>query len=76
MLYSVVLVSPVLQHESAINIHLSPPLDLPPPLSHPPLLVITKHRAELCPAASPELSVLHVVVYLCPCYRALVLNDE
>ena len=50
--------------------HISSLLCLPPILPIPPLQVITKHRADLpvlC-AASHQLSILHLVVYICPCH--------
>ena len=41
-----------------------------PPISIPPLEVITEHQAELLcyRAASQWLFILHMVVYICPCY--------
>ena len=50
--------------------HISSLLRLPPILPIPHLWVVTKHRADLLcyVAASHELSVLHLVVYICPCH--------
>ena len=44
---------------------------VPPTLPIPPRQVVTKHRADLplCyGAASHQLSILHLVVYICPCH--------
>ena len=46
-------------------------LNLPPiPLPHPNPQVITEHWAELLcyTAASHQLSILHMVMYICQCY--------
>ena len=51
--------------------HIPSLLRFPPTLPIPPLQVVTKHRADLplCyAAASHQLSILHLVVYLCQCY--------
>ena len=71
LLYSVVLVSAIDQHESAIGIHVSPPswTSLPPPtLSHPSshraLDLNSLHHTE----NSPWLSILHMVMYMFQCY--------
>ena len=54
--------------------HIPSILRLPPTLPIPPLQVVTKHQADLpvlcsCfPLAIYQLSILHLVVYTCPCY--------
>ena len=68
MLYSIVLVSAIPQHESSIGIPMSPPSHLPP---HPTPLGC--HRApDLSSlhhtANSHWLSVLHMVTYMFQCY--------
>ena len=71
MLYNIVLVSAIHQHESAIGIHMSSPMNLPP-TSHPfppcrllqsPSLSSLSHTAN-----SHWLSILHMVVYMLLCY--------
>ena len=66
------LVSAVHQHEPAIGIHMSPPswTSLPPPTSsHPSRLPQSPSLSSLSHAAnSHRLSVLHMVVYMFPCY--------
>ena len=46
MLYSIVLVSAIYQHESAIGIHTSPRSHRPPTSHPPPLSVVTEPRFE------------------------------
>ena len=50
--------------------HIPSLLRLPPTLPIPPLQVVTKHELiSLCYAgASHQLSILHLVVYICPCH--------
>ena len=47
MLYNVVLVFTIQQHESAVSIHVPPPLGPPSRRPIPPLQVITEPQAEL-----------------------------
>ena len=50
--------------------HIPSLLRLPPTLPIPPLQVVTKHKLiSLCyAAASHQLSILHLVVYICQCH--------
>ena len=71
LLYKVLLVSAIQQCTWAIIIHISPPSPSPVP----PILVITEARlGSLCYiAASPQLSVLYMVAYIC---RRCFLNSS
>ena len=49
--------------------HISSLLHLPPTLPFPPLQVVTKHQADLPVLCGCfPLSILHLVVYICPCH--------
>ena len=49
--------------------HISSLLRLPPTLPIPPLQVVTQHRADLPVLCGCfPLSILHLVVYICPCH--------
>ena len=50
--------------------HIPSLLCLPPTLPIPPLQVVTEHGADLLcyAAASHQLSILHLVAYICPCH--------
>ena len=55
-------------------IHISPPscVSLPPSLSHPSRWSQSTQLMSLCyAAASHQLSILHLVVYICPCYSLI-----
>ena len=75
MLHNTVLVSIAQQSRSAICIHVSPyPLPLEPP-SRPPYPTPLGHRrapsrspCAMLAAASHQPTILHSVVYICPCY--------
>ena len=70
LLYSVVLVSAIQQCKSAIILHLSPPswIFFPPP-SHSFRSSQSARLGSLCyTETSYQLSVLHMVVYICQCY--------
>ena len=71
MLYSVVLVSAIHQHESATGMHMTPPsgisLSLPTP-SHPSGLSQSTRLSSLRHSAnSHQLSILYMVVYVFQC---------
>ena len=75
LLYNVVLVSVIHQHESATGIHMSPALEPPSPLlRHPTHL--GRHRAVgwvLCVTANTYwLAILHRVIYMFSCYSQLI----
>ena len=66
MVYHVVPVSTVQQHESAISIHISTPSEasLHPPISHR-LWAITEQKTELLALYSGfPLSILHMEIYI------------
>ena len=70
LLYNVVLVSAIWQHESAIIIHIFPSLRNFPPIPHPTPL--GHHRVRLSSlcymATSHQLFILHMTVYICQFY--------
>ena len=72
MLYNIVLISAIHQHESAIPTLMSPPYwaSLPPSRpSHPSMLSqSTGLKSPSHTANSHWLSILHMVVYMFPCY--------
>ena len=72
MLYNIVLVSAIHQHESAIGIHMSPPSWpslLPPTTSQPSKLSQSPGLSSLSHTANSHwLSILHVILYMFPCY--------
>ena len=72
LLYNVVLVSAIHQHESAIGIHMSSPswTSLPPPTpSHPSRLSQSTGLSSLSHTANSHWqSILHMVMYMFPCY--------
>ena len=75
MLYNVVLVSALQQHESAISIHMSLPswTSLPLP-SHLSRLSQSTGLSSLCyTTTSHKLSILHMIMYMHQCY---VLNSS
>ena len=77
LLYNIVLVSALHQHESAIGTHMSPRsgTSLPPPtLSHPPRLSQSPGLSFLSHTENSHwLSVLHVVVCnMLPCYSPFI----
>ena len=72
LIYNIVLVSGVQQSESVIHIHMFPYLfplaspSLPPSPSHPSRWSQSMELITLCyAAASHQLSILHLVVYIC-----------
>ena len=66
------LVSAILQHESAVSINMSPPSwtsFLPPTPSYPSRLSESTRLSYLCyPTTSHQLSILSVVMYMFQCY--------
>ena len=72
MLYRILLFSVKPQHESAIDVHISPPFcnSLPSPSpSHPSRLIQNPCLSFLSHTANSHwLSILHLVVYMLPCY--------
>ena len=71
LLYNVVLVSTVQHCESAICVHNPLHLELPshPPPSHPSMASQSTELSSLFyVTASHELSILHMVAYICQCY--------
>ena len=72
LFYNIVLVSSIHQHESAIGIHRSPPswTSLPPPTPFNPSRLSQSHGLSSLShtANSHQLSILHMVVYMFPCY--------
>ena len=74
LVYNIVLVSAVQQHESALSVHISPPswASLLPPLPILPLEAITGHWTELPLKAalysSFPLATLHRRADMCPCH--------
>ena len=86
MLYNVVLVSAVHQHESTISthtyiyththIHTSPPFSVSLPPSHPSRPSQSTKLSSLCYAtASHWLSILHMVVYMFQCQSLYLYHD-
>ena len=72
MLYNIVMVFAIHQHESAIGIHRCLPFKHPSHLHHRPTL-LGFHRelalGSLCRTANSHwLSTLHIVMYMFPCY--------
>ena len=68
--------STIQQHESAVSVHLFPPLEPPSHLpSIPPLSVITEHGGEL-PVLYSHFTLAscltHGNVYMCQCYPQLI----
>ena len=63
MLYNAAFASAMHQHESAMDVHTSPP-------SIPPLWVVTEHQFELPEpwGKSPRLSLSRMILYTFPCY--------
>ena len=70
MLYKIMLVSAMQQHESVINIYIPSILSLPPITpSHPSRSSQSPRLSSLCyTSASHWLSILHMVMYMCQCY--------
>ena len=70
MLCQFLLYNKVNQLYAYIYLHIPSLLHLPPTLLIPPLQVVAKHQLiSLCDAAaSHQLSILHLVVYICQCH--------
>ena len=72
LLYNIVIVFAIHQHESAIGIHRCLPLKPPPHLPHHPTLLGFHRELALrslcCTANYHWLSTLHMVMYMFPCY--------
>ena len=72
LLYNIGLISVTHQHELPIGVHMSPPswICLPPPiLLHPSRLLQNPSLSSLSHIANSHwLSILHMVVYMLPCY--------
>ena len=62
---------PVYQHESFLNIHVSPPFWTPPPPTPPYPSRLSQSTSFVCPTSCIRLSlviVLHMVIYMFQCY--------
>ena len=69
LLHNIVLAPAIHEHESAIGTPVSPPLFNLFPTSHPSRLLQSAGLSPLSHTANSHwLSVLHMVVYLLPCY--------
>ena len=69
MLYNVVFISVIRQHELTIGVHISPPFEPPPTLSHSSRWLQSPSLRSLGHAATFHcLSVLHSVVLTHPCF--------
>ena len=69
MLCQFLLYNKVNQPSAYIYPHIPSLLSLPPTFPIPPLQVVTKHQADLPVLCScSPLSILHLVVYICPCH--------
>ena len=69
MLYNIVLVSAIHQHESTIGIHTCLLSLEPPTLSDPSWLLQSFSLSSLSHTENSHwLSILHMVVYMFPCY--------